>query len=598
MAHSRNVTCFTKSLEFRNIPANRITFAENLPAGNVIYQLRATDRDIDDIVRFEFMEKYKGFSINEDTGDISLSFPLDYEDSSIPPIRVVRVQAYDKDRVHPVQAQLTFSLLDLNDNFPRCEDYSIVIQLPETTPVNTSLLHLKCWDDDILAPNNVLSYAMDTDDYSAGKFQLVDNEVTIGPHELDYDSLIFSGMQFKHTLLIKVSDQGEPSLTSTVTVIVRVTRVNDFSPVPGPNIFNVVENSELNTLVGTVKFTDDDWPFNNLKYAIMGDDFGNPPKFYIEPDNGNIKVLNAIDRETKSQYTLSIQATDLNNDIEPDPLQQLKRTAVVTINVQNVNDEPPVCNPARYEKRIYSTDETPFLQLQCTDKDSPNSQLSYAITGGNGMQRFKLQRTGYDPPFLTTRQNFQYHVVDGIQDPTVYQLLIEVTDEFGGNAATRLTSTATVIVHVTPWTTTVPTKPTTTTTATTVPVTTSVLVKFAHVWNPDNWFPAILAITGFLLLLCLYALAWALLKDVPKYAKFFPQCDGSRKNTQPDTSQKANTGMKNAAPNESHPKKNEKLADLPSNPFPSAVFDGRAVDLATGMHYLFSSKTGEVQWLK
>ncbi|XP_069083622.1 cadherin-related family member 4-like [Pleurodeles waltl] len=389
---------------------------------------------------------------------------------------------------------------------------------------------------------------------------------------------------------------------STVTVIVRVTRVNDFSPVPGNNIFNVVENSELNTLVGTVKFTDDDWPFNNLKYTIVGDDSGIHPKFYIEPDSGNIKVLNAIDRETRSQYTLSIQATDLNNDNEPDPLQQLKRTAVVTINVQNVNDEPPVCNPARYEKRIYSTDGTPFLQLQCSDKDSPNNQLNYAITGGNGIQRFKLQRTGDEPPFLASRQSFQYHVFDGIRDPTVFQLLIEVTDEFGGNAVTRLTGTATVIVHVTPWSTTVPTKPTTTTTAATSPVTTSVLVKFAYVWNPDNWFPAILAITGVLLLLCLYALAWGLLKDVPKYTKFFPQCHGCKKNSQPDpkpdTFQKANTAMRDAAGNESHSKISDKSADLPGNPFLSANFDGRAVDLATGMHYLFNSKTGEVQWLK
>ncbi|XP_078503923.1 cadherin-related family member 4-like [Lissotriton helveticus] len=222
---------------------------------------------------------------------------------------------------------------------------------------------------------------MDLDSYSLNKFKLVHNEIILGPKGLDYDNITFSGMQFKHTLIIKVSDKGEPSLTSTVMVIVRVTRVNEFKPLPGNNVFTVVENSELGTLVGTVKFTDDDWPFNNLKYTVVAGDFGTPPKFYIEPNTGNIVVLNDLDRETQERYTASIQATDLNNDIEPDPLKQLKNIALITINIQNVNDEPPVCNPAYYEEYILSTNKAPFLKLQCSDRDSPNDQLSYAITG-------------------------------------------------------------------------------------------------------------------------------------------------------------------------------------------------------------------------
>lgn len=37
-----------------------------------------------------------------------------------------------------------------------------------------------------------------------------------------------------------------------------------------------------------------------------------------------------------------------------------------------------------------------------------------------------------------------------------FQLLIEVTDELGENAASQLTATATVIIHVLPWTTAQP----------------------------------------------------------------------------------------------------------------------------------------------
>ncbi|XP_069483786.1 cadherin-related family member 4-like isoform X2 [Ambystoma mexicanum] len=579
---------------FINVPANRITFPENRPAGTVLYDLRATDRDVDDGVHYEFIKPYRGLSINEDTGDITLAFPLDYEDQSIPPMRTVTVRAYDNDRVHSSTAQITFSLLDLNDNPPRCEDDVMVVTFAETTPIGTSLLRLKCTDDDILAPNNVLQYSMELDDHSTNKFTLEGDEVTLGPNGLDYDSLTFSGMQFTHILIIRVSDRGEPPLTSIVTVFVRVTRVNEFEPEPRENVFTVAENSVLGTLVGTVRFTDRDWPFNNLKYTVVGDDFGSPPRFYIEPDTGIIKVLNALDREEKAQYTARIQATDLNNDKEPDPLRQLSRIAVVTINIQNVNDEPPVCDPEHYKALIYSTDKAPFLRLRCSDKDSPNDQLGYAITGGNGVNRFTLQRAGDDPPFLATSQNFQYHVFEGIQDPTVFQLLIQVTDEVGGNPAARLTSTATVIVEVIPWTTTVATKPTTTTTTS---VTTSVLVKLAYVWNPDTWFPAILALTGVLLLLCLYAVSWGLLKESPKYGRFFPQCHGCKKKPPNDPFQNKNTGLREAEPIERPLKPSEKSTVLPGNPFPSTIYDGRAVDIATGKHYLFNSKTGESQWL-
>lgn len=47
-----------------------------------------------------------------------------------------------------------------------------------------------------------------------------------------------------------------------------------------------------------------------------------------------------------------------------------------------MNDEPPVCNPPHLETQIYSSIKIPFIQLNCSDKDSPQEQLSYSIVGG------------------------------------------------------------------------------------------------------------------------------------------------------------------------------------------------------------------------
>ncbi|XP_028602683.2 cadherin-related family member 4-like [Podarcis muralis] len=317
-------------------------------------------------------------------------------------------------------------------------------------------------------------------------------------------------MQFKHILMIQVSDGGEPPQTRTIRVIVKVTRTNEIDPHTGTNIFRVLENSSIGTVVGRVAFTDEDWPFNNLKHTLVGDGAGHPPKFYIEPDTGIIKVLNMLDRESESQYFLWVKAIDLDNDIEPDPVRQRSSIAMVTVYILNVNDEPPVCRPPYYSKPIYSTIKTPILQLNCSDKDSPPHQLSYTIVGGNTHSRFKLQRLGSGLPSLMTTQNFQYDVFRGIQDPTTFQLLIEVADELHGSLAHRLSTTATVILHVVPWKTT---RPSTTTKTTTTAATTSVLIQTLYYWHPENWFPVVLTIAAALLLMCLYMAVWGCFKE-------------------------------------------------------------------------------------
>ncbi|KAJ6666390.1 hypothetical protein lerEdw1_000663 [Lerista edwardsae] len=177
--------------------------------------------------------------------------------------------------------------------------------------------------------------------------------------------------------------------------------------------------------------------------------------------------------------------------------------------LQNVNDEPPVCSPPYTDKIIYSTIKTPILQLNCKDKDSPAHQLSYTIVGGNAHNRFKLQRSGSGPPSLVTTESFQYDVFQGIQDPTMFQLLIEVADELDVNLSHRLSTTATITIHVIPWSTTKPSSTTKTTTA----ITTSVLIRTLYYWHPEKWFPAILTVTAALLLMSLYMAAWACFKE-------------------------------------------------------------------------------------
>ncbi|XP_078275540.1 cadherin-related family member 3-like [Rhinoraja longicauda] len=505
-------------------PLDVINIPEDEPAGTIVAKFTATDRDVNDRVFYEFASKHKGFTIDENTGELKLTHCPDYEDTTFPHKQILEIRAFDSSRVHSVTATVTVNIIDLNDNAPQCQPTLYNAVLAETDPPGTPVTFLNCWDNDLEPSNNHLTYTLVLDSFSTNRFSNSRNEIQIGLKGLDYDESTFEGQQFKHTILIKISDGGAPSLTSTATLIVRVTRRNEWNPKSDDFTFPVAENSPIGTIVGFVKFTDADLPSDSIRYSIASGNNDIPPRFYMEPNSGQLKVLNLLDAESAARYSLTVQAVDLNNDLKSDPQKQRTSFTTVTVNILNINDEPPICNPAYYETTIYSTIKTPFLQLHCSDKDSANDQLSYLIVGGNTHNRFVLRRTDMNLLSVATTQSFQFDVPGGVEDPTDYQLLVQVTDEFGGTKARQLTSTATVVIHIIPWTTTQPATSTPTT-----PFTTAVLIRISWFWRPQGWFVALLVLLGASAFAGLYVLAWALLKNHPRYGRFFPKCENHEK---------------------------------------------------------------------
>ncbi|XP_005377253.1 PREDICTED: protocadherin Fat 2 isoform X2 [Chinchilla lanigera] len=331
--HIQNVN--DESPVVTSTPDAPIHIYENVPVGTKLVTLTATDKDREDLVHYELIGTHKEFSINEDSGEVSTAYPLDYEDVGTPKSWVLRVRAYDNQRAHSTTGTFTVILQDVNDNPPRCSRDIYTIELAENIPVETLLVSLACADKDGTFPSNNITYHLITDPFSNETFTLTNNELKVGPKHLDSDNAAFVGMHFKYTLFVKVSDGGSPVLSTIITVIVRVIRINEMTPTGTTSAFtfSILENRPVDTLVGKLTFTDADWPFNNLKYTIVGGHLGTPPKFYLEPYTGMIKLLDSLDRETESQYKIVVRITDLDNDAVPDPLSQRTATAQVTVNI-------------------------------------------------------------------------------------------------------------------------------------------------------------------------------------------------------------------------------------------------------------------------
>ncbi|XP_041047574.1 cadherin-related family member 4-like [Carcharodon carcharias] len=401
------------------------------------------------------------FQIVEETGIIKTSYNLDLDQKPGLAVNLLVIVAFDNSYLYSSLANLTVYVTDVNDNDPQC-----------TPPILV--------DPDY--SNTSLSYSIVANDNSLFKFKYHASSVKVN-ESLDYDSAKMASLDFQYTATVIVTDTGNPPRTTTVSMLVTVTQVNEFPPVfHGIKTFSVPENSPVNTRVGTVNATDADWVYNNMRFSIVGHA---PPTFYIHPYTGQIDILVLLDFERIDTYTLTIQAVDMNYNVIFDSSQQSTTYAQYTIKVENVNDVPPISNPPFYTETIYSTcaDSIPIVTLVCTDKDS--ELLTYRIVGGNINNRFISQGSS-----LFSKNAFSYDL-DGISDPTTFQLLIQVTDNNSADSKLQLTTTVIVIVHVIPWTTTAPT--TTTPSTTRIPVN-KIMTVLDNYWKPEAWFVVVLTL--------------------------------------------------------------------------------------------------------
>ncbi|XP_068107654.1 cadherin-related family member 4-like [Hyperolius riggenbachi] len=582
----RNNTCNgTLNVQVLPVYANAINFTssayvfiipENGGPSYLVTTLKASGSN----VIYELINPSTTYYIEPVTGTIRTAFNLDLETNPSLVTTVLQVRAYDKyQRSNSATTNVTIIVTDVNEFSPQCSPAIVVEEVSQNEPVGFKLADFQCIDPDY--NGTTLTYSIVPNTNSLYSFRMSGTQLQIN-NTLNYDSYAMASVSFQYSATVVVTDSGKPPRTTNIPIFVTVTPVNNYPPqCNGPYTYSVNENEPFGTVVGQLNATDADYPFNNVQYSITGG--MSPPVFYITPRTGQITLLGPLDYETKTTYNLQIQVVDLNNDIMPDPVHQMTTPCSITINVQDYNDNPPVCNPPFYHKTIYSTLLTtvPVASLQCSDIDVTNAVLFYSIVGGNTNNLFDVSGAGN-----VFHNQFSFNP-DGIYNPTQYELLILVTDS---TASPQYSTTATVFVTVIPWTTT---QPTTTSTTPIPQKQTKIVNVMQQYWQPDAWFVAVLTITGALLLGAIALLTWALCTRYPLCVR------GPKEGTEPLLQQSSLQNPEQPTnPNNQQPPPpaKEKKDVAPVSPL-SLQFDGRAQDPVTGREYLFNSHTGERRWV-
>ena len=183
---------------------------------------------------------------------------------------------------------------------------------------------------------------------------------------------------FHYQFSVQAFDGGTPSLNSsnTVIVIVTVTDVNDSPPAFNQTGYylDLAEDTQPGTAIFSaagVVSDNDTAELTVFMYALRTLE-GSSTSFAVNVSTGVVQLANELDRESTPSYELELRVLDGVGS----------GTTILTVNVTDVNDQPPVFNSSSYTVTLpenYPTHQ-PILQVFAIDMDEgTNGDVTYSI---------------------------------------------------------------------------------------------------------------------------------------------------------------------------------------------------------------------------
>ncbi|KAK8754586.1 hypothetical protein OTU49_016766, partial [Cherax quadricarinatus] len=324
------------------------TWGDGPPTNHTLLQVSTADHDTSNYFFYRVVEssgwgwQHFGMRTEGVMGHLFANKTLDYEDAAQRRGFRFMVQVTDRgrggwsDARHTDTAWVEVSLRDVNDNPPQFSRPHAHVTVREDTAPGTLLASLPATDPDMMEQQGV--------DYRVvGGWGAVTVDADGGVRlwrALDREA---PGGEVGVARVVAV-DEGRPSLSSTATLTITLTDVNDCPPrLLPPTVLHVREGAPA-SLLGILTATDDDvWALGH----------GPPFTFTLAPSNPshvfNIISINyqsgldsgrggaevwttgPLDREEHRQLTAEVEVTDV---------QGLAAAHPITIIVDDINDNP------------------------------------------------------------------------------------------------------------------------------------------------------------------------------------------------------------------------------------------------------------------
>ncbi|XP_030000837.1 protocadherin beta-16-like [Sphaeramia orbicularis] len=417
-------------------PTYKATVTENSPKGTVVTTVTASDADqgsngkvtysitnrLDDVRRL--------FIVNKDNGEITLIGNIDFEQSRH---FQVDVRASDDGGLTD-SSKVMIDVQDVNDNKPEINIMSESNIISEDAKLNTVVTMINIEDKDTGENGKVQCFVSETVPFLL-------KSSTNNFYSLVTDSDLDRERASEYNITVTCSDEGVPSLSSSVTLTLQISDVNDNPPVFERSSYEayIVENNTPGLSIFTVKATDSDWNQNARVSYILEDSSVNgvPVSSYVSvsADSGVIHAVRSFDYEQIKDFQFCIKAQDGGSP-------PLSSNVTVKIMIQDQNDNAP--------QVLYPVQTGGSLVAEMVPR---SADVGYLVTkvvavdvdsGQNAWLSYKLQKATDRALFEVGLQNGEVRTIRQVTDKDAVKQRLTVIVEDNGQPS----RSATVIVNV------------------------------------------------------------------------------------------------------------------------------------------------------
>uniref|UniRef100_A0A673C2P1 Protocadherin beta-16-like n=1 Tax=Sphaeramia orbicularis TaxID=375764 RepID=A0A673C2P1_9TELE len=417
-------------------PTYKATVTENSPKGTVVASVTASDADQGSNGKITYSitnaidDDKKLFEVNKETGEVTLIGDIDFETSRNHQIHLLA----SDDGGLTDSCKLLIDVQDINDNNPEINIMSKTNVISEDAKVNTVVTMINIEDKDTGENGRVqcslresVPFALKTS--TNNFFSLVTDS------DLDREGAS------EYNITVTCSDEGLPSLSSSVTLTLQISDVNDNPPVFERSSYEayIVENNTPGLSIFTVKATDADWNQNARVSYILEDSSVNgvPVSSYVSvsADSGVIHAVRSFDYEQIKDFKFCIKAQDGGSP-------PLSSNVTVKIMIQDQNDNAP--------QVLYPVQTGGSLVAEMVPR---SADVGYLVTkvvavdvdsGQNAWLSYKLQKATDRALFEVGLQNGEVRTIRQVTDKDAVKQRLTVIVEDNGQPS----RSATVIVNV------------------------------------------------------------------------------------------------------------------------------------------------------
>ncbi|XP_056094136.1 protocadherin beta-16-like [Rhinichthys klamathensis goyatoka] len=309
---------------------------------------------------------------------------------------------------------VTVEVTDINDNAPYFNKPDTYFEISESA-VNGAKFDIEQAVDQDVGTNAIQSYMLSLSDHFSLKLHSqADGRKIV---EMVLQKSMGRENQEDIALVLTAVDGGDPHLSGTTQIRIKVLDVNDNAPVFTHSVYKatVVENSPKGTVVNRVEASDADQSSNGeIIYSVTNTHDGVPEMFEINRHTGELRIIGDIDYEKARHFQINVRASDRGG---------LTDSSKIIIDVLDVNDNKPVIN-IMSKSAMLSEDSKPDTVVTVINTQDVDSN-------DNGKVQCFINEN-YPFALRTTTTNFFSLVTDGDLDrerESEYNISVTCADE-------------------------------------------------------------------------------------------------------------------------------------------------------------------------